>query len=131
MNEFNPIVTLPREIIFQEPQRKHPKNSGKGENTIADVAKKLEKDYDILHIFMRKYKDKIKSVIIQEVKLAWNSKRDQEMVNNIIGDRIKNLFRQFIIRDETGIKTLAALAAGRQSFVDTGAYYKSLIVKVK
>lgn len=129
-SNFSPIVTIPSKITFREPQRQHPKNID-NPKTVSEVAKKLEKDYEPLHIFYRKYKDKIKSVIIEEVKRAWNAGRDQEIVNNIIAERIKALWRQFILRDETGVKTRAAQKAGRQSFLDTGTYYKSMKVQVK
>lgn len=127
--EFNPIVTIPSQLIFREPQRQHP-NASHSE-TISKIAKKLEKDYDVLHIFYRQYKSKIKSVIIAEVKRAWNAGRDQEQVNGIIGEKIKNMFRQFMIKEEHGIRTRTAQRENRQSFIKTGAYYKSLKVAVR
>jgi hypothetical protein len=130
MNQFNPIVTIPRQIIFREPLRKHPGKGSKTE-TVFKVATDLEEGYSIAHIFYRMYKDELKSIIIQEVKRAWKSGRDQEATNQVIAERIKNLWRQFIIREEHGIKTKAALREGRQSFVDTGAYYKGMAIKVK
>lgn len=130
MSPFNPIVSIPHQIIFSEPMRKHPGKGSKTE-TVFDVATDLEKGYDILHIFYRMYKDELKSIIIQEVKLAWKMGRDQEATNKAISKRIYNLWVMFVIREEHGIKTKAALREGRQSFIDTGSYYKSMIVKIK
>jgi len=130
MNAFNPIVSIPHQIIFREPLRKHPGKFNQKE-TVFDVATDLEGRYDILHIFYRMCKDELKSIIIQEVKRAWKMGRDQEATNGIIAERIKNAFRVFIIEEKHGIKTLAAIREGRQSFIDTGAYYKFMNVVIK
>lgn len=126
--KFNPIVSLPRFFSFQEPALLHPKDTAG--QTIADVARFIEADYDLLHIFYEMKKAEIKSIIIQEVKLAWKYGRDQEIVNNIISDKIKSLYRQFMLRAEHGIKTKAAMDNNRQSFLDTGAYVAGMRVKV-
>ena len=127
-SKFNPIVTIPPFFIFREPTLLHPKDTAG--QTIADVARFLEADYDILHIFYRMKKTEIKSIIVKEVKLAWKYGRDQSMVNNLIAEQIKNIFREFMLKQGHGIVTQAAIKKGRQSFIDTGAYLAGMQVKV-
>lgn len=131
MKKINPIVTIPARITFREPTRKHPGKKNYEDLTVSAVAKDLEDRYDILHIFYRMYKQKIKSAIIEEIKLSWKHESDQNIVNGQIAERIKNMWRMFLVREEHGIKTGAAIAEQRQSFIDTGAYYKSMNIKVE
>ena len=127
--DFNPIVTIPRKLQFKEPIKKHAKLRNESE-TVGDVARQLESNYDVIGIFFKMYKNEIKSIIIQEVRAAWKYGRDQQETNRNIGSRVQSLWRQDILNEENGIKTKAAQDAGRQSFVYTGDYYKSLQVRV-
>ena len=121
------LTSLPEEISFREPVRQHPT----GDQTVSEVAKALEKKYHILKLFTKKKNSEIRSIVIGGIKEAWRGNNDQDRAFNIMQDNIRDLFRQFILANETGIVTKASVARGNQSFIDTGAYYSNLGVKVQ
>jgi len=121
-------ISLPKTVRFTEPTILHPKNSKT--LTVAALAKILERKYDLLHKFVRMHKKDITGVIIKNVKRSWKYGKEQEEVNSVIADEIKNMFRMYILREEHGIKTKASRVRGSQSFIDTGAYFSSFFIIV-
>lgn len=105
-------------ISFRSPTRAHAGN----DEPVADLAKDLEKRFNIIAMFSADNETFIKKMFF-EYAFGKRRKADAEA-------RIRERWQAYIIDEEHGIKTDAAAAEGRQSFVDTGDYFGSLIPEI-
>jgi hypothetical protein len=122
------FIPLPKAIIFLEPVRQHQNDP----ITDAELARKLEKRYGILKIFaMRRHTKDIRSIIIDTIRKSWKDGTSQERTFKKMAYNITDLWKSFIMRNETGIVTKASVREGRQSFLDTGEYYRRMGVRVE
>ncbi len=127
MGKINTFISFPVSISFQEPTIQHPN----GNQSVATVAKALEKKYHLIQGFYLKHKIDISRIMIDEVRRSWKEKISQEKAFAVIGEAIKDMWRRFILDSESGIITMASQDRGNQSFIDTGAYYSSMRIKVE
>lgn len=111
------------QISFFEPDAQHPSGSA----TISEVAQELESEYHLIESFIASEKDK---VVRRLIELALDSGLERPKVFKILEEEVKNAWREYMVNEEHGIKTLSSEAHERESFIDTGAYYKNLQVKV-
>ena len=116
-------------IIYEEPNRIHP--SAKGESTLTtdNLARFLEAKYHLLEIFTNMYAKQIVEMLTKEVMKP--QKPNAERIFMKLENFIKNEWRDYIVNERHGIKTRAAQERGSESFVDTGAYFKNLSVKLE
>jgi len=135
------LIPLPTEISFQEPNIQHQKDA----ITDPELAKKLEKKYHILRLFTQRKKNAMRKIIIKGVIRAWKgtsvkgllkkfeltSGTDQENAYGIMGAQVTSLYRNFMLANGTGIKTLASIRGKRQSFIATGEYYEKMKAVIK
>lgn len=104
------------EISFRSPSRLH---ADSPDTPVSEVALKLEKRYKVIAKFAEMHESGIKNIIVQ-IALG--------RMERIVGEeKIRDLWREYIINEEHGIKTKAAEERGNQSFVDSGDYFGSLI----
>lgn len=108
------------ELVFLSPSRLH---SSEDDVTISEVAKKLEKNYGVIKEFNKKYKNEIIRAIA-EYRFGRRGKEDAE-------ERIRSLWRTFIIGNESGMTTKASQERGSQPFVDSGDYFGTLLPFIK
>lgn len=112
--------------------------------TTVDVANRLEKTYSIFEMFFKKYESEIRTIIVDQIsKLIYETQLRKFEFNLLELDRIKELFSQFLIREEIvgmgipGTPTKRALAgislrlknkkgSRRPSFMDTWLYHNSM-----
>ena len=104
------------EISFRSPSRPH---ADSPDTPVSEVARQLESRFSVIRTFSEMYKSQIKNIIVQ-IALG--------RMERIVGEeKIRDLWREYIINEEHGIKTNAARERGNQSFVDSGDYFGSLI----
>lgn len=109
-------------ITFLEPERLHPKSDDK---TIADVATFLEQKYKLCNSFIKyikpKLMEKASSYILNQTNHKWTFLLERFLIDE---------WRDYIVSEKHGIKTKASRDRGDESFIDTMAYYKSMVVKI-
>lgn len=109
-------------ITFLEPERLHPKSDTQ---TISEVAVFLEQKYKLCNSFIQYIKPKL---IDKAIKYIF-SKTDNNwtfLLERFLTDE----WRDYIVTEKHGIKTKASIKRGDESFIDTSAYYKSMLVKI-
>jgi len=107
------------EISFRSPSRLH---ADSPDTPVSEIAKQLESRFSVIHIFARTYKSEIKNIIVQ-IALG--------RMERIAGEeKIRDLWREYVMNEEHGIKTNAARERGNQSFVDSGDFFGSLIATI-
>ena len=110
-------------IQFVEPAMMHPGGDGV---EIAEVALFLEHKYELCSRFIEYIRPQL---IKQASRYLLNTTRNDPFF--LLENWLKNEWRDYIIDELHGIKTKAAEKESRESFVDTGAYYRSMIILVK
>lgn len=110
-------------ITFIEPDTLHP-NSNRA--TIADVANILEHKYHLLEKFCDKYKP---FFLKRFLRLVTESADVKSFV--ILEQDIQSAWRDFIVEGEHGLTTKASQKRGSEPFIDTGAYFRDMSVKVE
>lgn len=107
------------EVSFRSPSRPH---ADSPDTPVSEVAIKLEKRYKVIAKFADIYESEIKNIVVQ-IALG--------RMERIVGEeKIRDLWREYVIDEEHGIKTDAARERGNQSFVDSGDYFGSLIALI-
>lgn len=116
-------------LVFTEPDILHPNSETE---TIFDVARILEEKYHICEIFYNKNKDFIKEQCKSLALLGIFDKNNKlESKKNSVEEKLKNRWRQFVLDGEIDIATEASRRREDPSFVDTGAYYLNMGIKVE
>lgn len=110
-------------IFFTEPDMQHPN----GNTSIYEVAKELEKKYHLCEKFIQSVTNEIENRFLECVSRGYVRERILLDLQNFI----MNLWRNYIVKELHNIHTKAATQAGRKSFIDTGAYYKSMRIVVE
>jgi hypothetical protein len=121
------MITAPKKIDFIEPGIQHPNSENE---TIFDVAEKLEQRYSLLQIFIALHKKDLEQIIISEMALAIKHDKSNDEMDGSINDRITPIWRAYILNEEHGIITMASEQRGSASFVDTGSYFTGLSIGV-
>jgi len=122
------MITAPKRIDFKEPELMHP-NAEDGE-TILDVANRLEHRYSLFQKFVAIKQHELESIIATEMALAIKHGYGNDIMDAAIDGRIKEIWRNFLMNEEHGIRTRAADVNNRQSFVDSGAYMGGMTIGV-
>lgn len=104
------------EVSFRSPSRPHADSET---TSVSEVARELERRYAVIATFAKLYESEIKKIIVQ-IAL----KRMERLVGE---EKIRDMWREYVINEDHGIKTKAAAERGNQSFVDSGDYFGSLI----
>lgn len=120
-------------IDFMEPERLH---SNSDTLTTADLAKILESKYKLVQKFTQHIESRLMSRITQVIsrfieKGVYKEKSLEKMLNQQVGGWLQNEWRNYINSGIHGIKTQISKKQERQSFVDTGDYFKSMIAYIK
>lgn len=122
------MITAPKRIDFKEPELMHPKAED-GE-TILDVANRLEHRYNLLAKFVAIRKRDLEAIIADEMAQAIKHDYGNDRMDAAIDGRIKEVWRNFLMNEEHGIRTRAADVNNRQSFIASGAYMGGLTIGV-
>lgn len=112
----------PIQIVFIEPDRLHPNSDT---TTVGEVATLLEDKYHLIENFTKKYKNEITKKLLQYAK---NNPNNWKF---LLSEYIKNEWRDYMVSELHNIKTKIATKEQRESFINTGAYYKSLQIIIK
>ena len=96
--------------------------------TTYQVAIDLEDRYNVMLKFIKSRETEIINILTKELTLAINKAR--KINDNIISEGIKNLWRNYMIRGEHGITSQRSRETGGVALIDTGEYYKSLIIRI-
>ena len=124
------------EIELLEPERVHTKSNTITTATLAFI---LEAKYKLMQKFYEHIKTALEAraaSITQDVILDTKQRTRLDRVaiekiyNTRLGAWLQNEWRAYIVRGTHGIKTKAAQDTDRQSFIDTGDYFKSLQVRI-
>ena len=113
-------------IVFIEPDITHPKSK---EVSVSEVAKFLEKKYKICQTFTAYIKTELLTKILKSLLNGKEKKFEREKFK--IEQWLQAEWRDFIVTDKTGIRTKIAQEEDRVSFIDTGAYYLSMQIKIE
>ena len=122
------MITAPKRIDFKEPELMHPKAED-GE-TILDVANRLEHRYNLLAKFVAIRKRDLEAIIADEMAQAIKHDYGNDRMDAAIDGRIKEVWRNFLMNEEHGIRTRAADVNNRQSFIASGSYMGGLTIGV-
>lgn len=122
------MITAPKRIDFKEPEMMHP-NAEDGE-TIFEVATRLEHRYNVLAKFVAIRQKDLEGILAAEMALAIKHGYGNDIMDAAIDGRIKEIWRNFLMNEEHGIRTRAADVNNRQSFVDSGAYMGGMTIGV-
>lgn len=123
------------EIELLEPERVH---TNSNTITTATLAFILEAKYKILQNFYKHIARSLEAraasitqdVIMDTTRKVYNRVSIEAEFNKRLGAWLQNEWRTYIVSEAHGIKTKAARDADRQSFIDTGDYFKSLQVRI-
>ena len=120
-------------IEFMEPQRLH---AGSDTASTADIATFLEAKYKLVENFTIEIRPKLLARItkVSERYLKneeYLRKSLEKLLNQQIGGWLQNEWRNYINKEMHKIKTKAAEKEKRQPFVNTGDYFKSMVVYIK
>lgn len=115
-------------IDYYEPTRMHPSAQKGSDTTIDSVARILEAKYHLLKHFTDIYGLDMVELLVKEWKRDQSKKKRRCM--HKLEEFLKNKWRTYIVNAEHGIKTQASAKRGSEPFVDTGAYFKNLRVKL-
>lgn len=124
------------EIELLESERVHTRND---KITTATLAFILEARYKIMQKFFTHIQRALAAraaSITQDVILDTKKKQRfdraglEKIYNTRLGAWLQSEWRSYIVSEAHGIKTQAAQDANRQSFIDTGDYFKSLQVRI-
>ncbi|HEC1823352.1 TPA: hypothetical protein R1765_001976 [Campylobacter coli] len=110
------------EISFESPDILHP-NSDYA--TISDVAKFIESKYNLVQKFTIYIKPKLLEKMAEYI---FSNKSNWEF---LLQEWIKGEWRDYIVDQLHKIRTKASILEDRESFINTGAYYKTMQVKIK
>lgn len=110
------------EIYFLEPSHLHP---GSYEITVADLGRILEKKYGLISLFIDYIDKPLRN------KLATHLFKYGSKGIHRIEQWIQAEWRNFIVSELHHIRTKAAEKESRESFIQTGSYYRSLQVLIK
>lgn len=118
------------EIVFLEPEKKHPNSQ---DETIYQVAKKLEQDYGLCEKFVKYIENKLysRAIKIAERQLKDFGKTNKKIIFNQLSDYLKIEWRKFITQEKHYIITKASLDRGGKSFIDTKSYYRNMEIAIK
>lgn len=102
----------------------------------SDLALILEKKYGLVTHFekyieksLHRRLDEVMSRFLQQKKP--NMKNLELFLNQRLGGWLQNEWREYINQGNYGIITEASKHRGSQPFVNTGDYFKSMIVRIK
>lgn len=108
-------------ISFIAPEMLHPSGNS---TSISDVALVLEAKYKIVESFSAFVYNRI------EEKITSYSLKGSKNWSVRLSEWVKDEWRTYIVEQLHRIQTKKAFEEGRESFIDTGAYYRSLQVQV-
>ena len=118
----------PIQLTFNEPEILHPKSD---EISTAEVAMFLEAKYHLCekfyHFIQKKLWEKIVKALLY---IQVGNKQHQQQQVFQIEEWLNVEFRDWLVSNKTGIITRAALLRDGVSFVDTGAYFSSMRLKL-
>lgn len=109
-----------------EPDRMH----ASGDATIAEVAEKLERDYQLSEKFFNHIEDRIEPKLMELLEREAFSPSHFEKSLAVLSEWLTMRWREWIKNEEHGIKTLASRERGTPSFVDTTDYFLNMRVVV-
>lgn len=122
------------EIELLEPERVHTKSNVITTATLAFILeakyKIMQKFYSYISKALEARAASITQDVIFDTKKSYNRVSIEAEYNKRLGAWLQNEWRKYIVSGAHGIKTQAAKDADRQSFVDTGDYFKSLQVRI-
>lgn len=122
------------EIELLEPERVHTKSNVITTATLAFILeakyKIMQKFYSYISKALEARTASITQDVILDTKKSYNRVSIEAEYNKRLGAWLQNEWRKYIVSEAHGIKTQAAKDADRQSFVDTGDYFKSLQVRI-
>ena len=109
-------------IEFLEPERLHPSSDTL---TIAELGLILEKKYKLCEKFIDYTKPKIVNKAVEYLTKKTN--RDWRF---LLEEWLKGEWRDYMVSELHHIKTRQSIKENRESFIDTGSYYKSLMIRI-
>ena len=115
-------------IEFVEPRRLHP---GSDSVSVFEVAQFIEAKYELIALFAKKKQNDVLDILQDLLKDMLLGELDFTMFQVILREKVLDLWREFITKQEHSITTKLAQEEGRESFIDTGAYYRSMDIIVK
>lgn len=98
--------------------------------TVAEVAEDLEERYQILDTFSSIHNEDISRILSKELALAVLGKQTAQQAEEISSAKITTIFRDYLRKEEHGIKTKASRKRGTKSFIDTTTYMQSIYSKI-
>ncbi len=109
-----------------------PSNYYKNQSDISnfELAVELEDRYNVIEMFTNDKKDVIIDIIATDYIRALKHFRTT-MNTKTIETKIQNLWREYMIKGEHGIVSKRSIDTGTVGLIDTGDYYKSLVIKIK
>ncbi|EGV1470929.1 hypothetical protein JF110_001654 [Campylobacter jejuni] len=110
------------EIVYEAPDILHPNSDT---STISEVAIFIESKYKLLYNFSIFIKPKLLTKLSEYILF---NKNDWKF---LIQEWLKGEWRDYIVEQLHHIKTKSSILDDREAFIDTGAYYKSISVKIK
>lgn len=109
-------------IDFLQPSHLHPNSNTK---SVAEVARRLEKRFGVIDKFTKYIEKRLLE------KLQNHLLKNGTSGLHRIEQWLQAEWREFIVKELHHIKTKTASDEGRESFIDTGNYYRSLQVSIK
>lgn len=122
------MITAPTRIDIIEHEIPHP--DGPKGTTIHDVAMRLEHKYALIQKFVALHQKEIETILAFSIADAIKHDYTNEYMDKGINGKIKEVWRNFIMNEEHGIRTLAAEKDNRQSFVKSGSYMNDFTIGV-
>lgn len=122
------MITAPTRIDIIEPAVPHPPIED-GLSTY-DVAQRLEHKYSLIEKFIAIHKTDIEREIAFAMADAIKHDYSNERMDADINGYVKEIWRNFVMNEEHGIRTHAAEVENRQSFVKTGTYMNNFRIEV-
>ncbi|HDZ5057801.1 TPA: hypothetical protein RTG63_001664 [Campylobacter jejuni] len=110
------------EIVYESPDMLHPNSDYQ---TISDVANFLEDKYHLLQNFSIYIKPKLLKKLSEYIL---SNKNNWDF---LLSEWLKGEWRDYIVEQLHHIKTKLSQMEDREAFINTGAYYKTISVKIK
>ena len=122
------MITAPTRLDIIEHEIPHP--DGAEGTTIHDVAMRLEHKYALVQKFVALHKADLETILAFAMADAIKHGYTNDYMDKGINGKVKEVWRMFLINEEHGIRTRAAEADNRQSFVKSGSYMNDFTIGV-